>query len=193
MVSGYKMLKTREREKLINALIYFSQNVINPSKTKIFKLLNYLDFLHFEKTGKSVTGLKYFAWDRGPVPEELYNEWKAPQKDFNLHLKKAKKAFQNGWVSEYLEPRKKFDAKFFSPFELRLMENLAKKHFRDNADQMSEKTHFQTGPWDEVYNVQKTPSAEIPYELTLLRRGSDEDLDVLALSKEYKEIRDNIR
>lgn len=71
------------------------------------------------------------------------------------------------------------------------MESLAKRHFRDNAEQISETTHFETGPWHEVYEVQKNVSGEIPYELVLLRRGNLKDMEVLELSKEYKEIESN--
>ncbi|MFC1858011.1 Panacea domain-containing protein [Thermodesulfobacteriota bacterium] len=38
------------------------------------KLLYFLDFIHFKHTGKSVTGLDYYAWQMGPVPRDLYEE-----------------------------------------------------------------------------------------------------------------------
>jgi len=182
------MLVTREREKLLNALIYFSENVMHPGKTKLFKLLNYLDFLHFEKTGRSVTGLQYSAWDRGPVPVELYEEFKSPKADFIAHLSKYKRKLSNGYEREELKPRKRFDKKYFSRFEMSLLESLAKSHFRDNANDMSEKSHFETGPWHEVYEVQKDISGKIPYELVLQRRGNEKDLEILELAEEYQEI-----
>ena len=58
---------TREKEKLGNAVIYFSENTEHCHKLKLFKLLYYLDFWHFKETGKSVTGLTYNAWGKGPV------------------------------------------------------------------------------------------------------------------------------
>ncbi len=185
------MLVTREREKLLNALIFFSENVMHPGKTKLFKLLNYLDFLHFEKTGRSVTGLQYSAWERGPVPVELNRELKHPRKDFISHLVKDKEKLPNGLTRHVLKARKKFDDKYFSAFELSLMEELAKKHFRDNAEEMSESSHFKTGPWHEVYEVQKNVSGEIPYELVLQRRGNKDDMDILELAKEHQEIKRN--
>ncbi|MDD5614462.1 MAG: Panacea domain-containing protein, partial [Candidatus Omnitrophica bacterium] len=62
------MYKDYSKEKIINLIIYFSNNTKNCGLTKLFKLLAYSDFRHFKKTGKSITGLKYFAWDFGPYP-----------------------------------------------------------------------------------------------------------------------------
>src|SRR5471030_2891987 len=68
------MLIDRSREKLINAIIYFADNTNSCGKTKLFKLLYFLDFEHFYQTGRSVTGMEYFAWRMGPVPVALYDE-----------------------------------------------------------------------------------------------------------------------
>jgi uncharacterized phage-associated protein len=72
------MLVEHSREKLINSIIYFLKNTKNCGKTKLFKLLYYLDFMHFRETGRSVTGLDYYAWDFGPVPKKLYDEINNP-------------------------------------------------------------------------------------------------------------------
>ena len=72
-----------------------------------------------------------------------------------------------------------------------LLESLAKKHFRDTAQDMKDASHFETGPWDEIYNVQKQKQGKIPYELALLRRGNEDDLDVLERAKEYEDLTSN--
>lgn len=185
------MLIERSREKLLNALIFFSGGVLHPGKTKLFKLLNYLDFLHYQKTGRSVTELKYEAWEKGPVPVDLFNELKNPNKDFINHLVKTKEKFKDGRTRQRLKARKQFDGSWFSPFELELMEMLAKKHFSHTAEQMSEDSHFETGPWHEVYIVRKNKGGEMPYDLVLLRRGSKEDMEILDKATEYKEIQKN--
>ena len=69
------MIVTHHREKLINAIIYFATHTKYCGKTKLLKLLYFLDFSHFKRTGKSVTGLDYFAWGMGPVPKELFKEF----------------------------------------------------------------------------------------------------------------------
>ena len=61
-------LNNTYRQKLLIAIIYFTKNVKKPSKVKIFKLLYFLDFKHFQQTGRNVTNLDYFALEFGPVP-----------------------------------------------------------------------------------------------------------------------------
>lgn len=60
------MLITHEREKLINAIIFFANHTKHLGKIKLFKLLYLLDFEHFRQTGQNVTGLDYRAWKFGP-------------------------------------------------------------------------------------------------------------------------------
>ncbi len=71
------MLISHEREKLLEAVKYFAANTKYCGLTKLFKLLFFFDFTHFRETGRSVTGLNYQAWQRGPVPADLYGEIKA--------------------------------------------------------------------------------------------------------------------
>lgn len=183
--------KERQRLKLLNALIYFSENVIWAGKVKLFKLLYFLDFIHFEQTGRSVTGLTYCAWPLGPVPEELHNEWQAPAPDFNAHLNRVNHTLSIGKVRKAVQVRKPFRPEIFTERELGLLELLAKKHFRDTAQDMTDASHFETGPWDEIYNVQGRKQEEIPYELALLRRGNDDDMEVLEMAKEYEDLTSN--
>ena len=65
------MIITHRKEKLFNAIVYFVKNTKYCNKTKLMKLLYYLDFWHFKETGASVTGLDYYAWDFGPYPVEF--------------------------------------------------------------------------------------------------------------------------
>ena len=64
-----------KREKLNNAILFFAKKMYL-TKTKLMKSLYELDFRHFRETGKSVTGLKYYAWDKGPVPLEIFHKIK---------------------------------------------------------------------------------------------------------------------
>jgi len=172
------------RLKLLHALIFFSTEVLYPGKTKTFKLLNYLDFLHFQKTGRSVTGMDYYAWPEGPVPVALFEEYDQPRPDFHSALTIQKKGQMVA-----LKPRIEFNADYFSDLELKIMKDLTKKHFRHTGKEMSEGSHFKTGPWHEVREVKGQKQGRIPYDLTLQRRGNAEDLAML----EYARISDAVR
>ena len=56
----------------INAMVLEFAKAMNPWKTKLNKLLFYADFVHFSKTCRSISGLRYDAIQFGPVPHN-YN------------------------------------------------------------------------------------------------------------------------
>lgn len=89
-----RVIISHNREKLLNTIIYFVSNCGLVGKTKLFKLLYFLDFEHFKETGRSVTGLEYQAWEMGPVPVALQEEIEHPDEDFNekleIEIKKVK-------------------------------------------------------------------------------------------------------
>ncbi|KAB2896320.1 MAG: SocA family protein, partial [Kofleriaceae bacterium] len=72
-------MRVFEREKLLHAIIFFTKETRACHKLKLFKLLYFLDFQIYRETGKSVTGLGYFARPMGPVPRDLDDEFSAPR------------------------------------------------------------------------------------------------------------------
>ena len=59
------------REKIGHCLIYFSKK--QPiSLTKALKLLFLLDETSVKETGVPITWLDYYAWERGPVANDVY-------------------------------------------------------------------------------------------------------------------------
>lgn len=74
--TGYKIPDPERTAQLIS---YLAEKVSEGEvfTTKLNKLLFYCDFLHFKKTGISITGNSYQAIQKGPVPahyEDLYNK-----------------------------------------------------------------------------------------------------------------------
>jgi hypothetical protein len=70
------MFVSRDREKLLNAIIYFLRETKHCHTLKLFKLLNFSDFEHFRQTGRTIFGLDYRALPKGPVPTTLLDEIK---------------------------------------------------------------------------------------------------------------------
>jgi len=56
-------------EKVVNAILYFCKE--GAFKTKLNKLLFYLDFKHFKEHSVSCTGLRYVHLPYGPVPNDF--------------------------------------------------------------------------------------------------------------------------
>jgi uncharacterized phage-associated protein len=128
------MIITRHREKLINAIIYFAKQTKYCGKTKLLKLLYFLDFYHFKQTAKSVTGLEYFAWEQGPVPKELFEELSGNMK---ADLKDAI-SLASTEDFQKIVPRKKFNEDYFTNREKKLLKDLSDV-FRDaKAEEMVE-------------------------------------------------------
>ena len=65
--SGYR---NPNFEKFTEMVIYFSEK-LSPFKTKMNKLLFYADFLMFKQSCFSISGKRYVAIDKGPVPDKF--------------------------------------------------------------------------------------------------------------------------
>ncbi len=166
------MIITHHREKLVNAITYFAKNTNYCGKTKLLKLLYFLDFSHFKQTGRPVTGLDYFAWEMGPVPKELFEELSGKMKpDMKETIQQLPiEGFQQ------IRPKRKFDEKYFSKRELELLENISFIFKDAQAETMVESTHLKNEPWDKTLK-EKGPFQKIEYILAV-------DSEIISLSPE---------
>jgi len=182
------ILINHNREKLLNALVYFSKNTRSCGKTKLFKLLYFLDFIHFRETGKSVTGLNYYAWDKGPVPQDLFHELKQPDKDLKEAIALLKQSEDEDDKLCRVIARKPFDPKYFTKREMRLMERLS-FIFKDAlAKDMVEITHLTGTPWDKTMR-EKGAGKRIDYSLAIDgSKGSLTSEDIKERLSEIKEV-----
>lgn len=173
------MLITHEREKMINAIIYFAKNTRYLGKTKLFKLLFFLDFEHFKETGRSVTGMDYFAWKMGPVPVDLYEEVDAPEPDMADRVEFVEKPTRQGPML-VIRPLTEFDDSHFSKRERRILHYLAEEYFDAKSEDIIEVTHLENQPWHQVYIQEGKRKAVIPYELSLRKQEANTMLDVIS-------------
>lgn len=181
------MLITHNREKLINAIVYFLDETSWYGKTKLFKLLYFLDFEHFKETGRSVTGEDYFAWKKGPVPVTVQEEIGNPDQevDFAISFDIDIKTDKRGKKIVYLLPKVKFDPSHFTKRELHLLKDIATRYSMNTANEMVEQTHLKTQPWHRVWEVEGRRFEKIPYEYVL----EDEEKEVIgSLAAERQEI-----
>lgn len=156
------MIINHSREKLLNLIAYFVKNTKNCGKTKLFKLLYYADFWHFKETGKSITELKYYAWELGPVPKELYEEMKQPKQDFTDSFNLI--PTDNDTLK--IIAKKKMDIKHFTKREMRIIEKTAYIFKGSTAKDMVESSHLPNQPWSKTLE-QKGKFKEIDYTLAL--------------------------
>jgi uncharacterized phage-associated protein len=180
------MLISHERDKLINAMNFFLSNTKKCGKVKLFKLLYFFDFEHFQQTGRNVTGLEYYAWPMGPVPVELYGEIDAPEQDLAESFRFEERAIRNGEQRMLImTPQREFSGENFSRRELRIMRELCERYEHALAEEMIEATHIPNKPWDMVYVQEGRRQELIPYELSL----SEADADIIkGIANERREV-----
>lgn len=157
------MLINHDRERLLQAAVFFAHNTDKLGRVKLFKLLYFLDFMSFRETGHLVTGLSYQAWDHGPVPSELFGELKyEPKADLTAMLKEVEIQLDQDRVFKKLVATVPFDDLYFSPFEVELMTALAAKFKTWTAEEMEAVTHSPVDPWYRVYVTENGKNRVIP-------------------------------
>lgn len=156
----------RDREKLINAVLYFAHNTKHCGKIKVLKLLYLLDFEHFRQTGRSVTGMDYLAWKMGPVPFELYQEWDVLAPDLAAAIEIVPTKVID-LMREEVHPRVAFDDSHFSKRELRLMDELATRFADEYSKSLIGVTHRELGPWQKIWDSGRGNNERIPYALAV--------------------------
>lgn len=160
------MIKTHEREKLINAVVFFARNTNHCGKIKLIKLLYLLDFAHFRQTGRSVTGMNYHAWQLGPVPVALFEEWEDLSADFAEAINIVPEKIID-YVRETAVPKIEFNDSVFSRRELNIMGELALRFKEDYSKPMVNVTHAESGPWSKIWENGKGNQVKIPYTLAV--------------------------
>ncbi len=161
----------RQNEKLIHAMVFFIKKTKHCYKLKLFKLLYFLDFNHFKETGRSVTGLEYFAWPMGPVPKILYDKINSQMEELKIFFKFIPESFidpdfTKDKVIRFI-PKIEFDKNLFSKRELHIMEKLIYLYKDVKSKDMTEISHDRKGPWYKVFKQENKPQKTIPYEYIL--------------------------
>ncbi len=181
------MLVTHQREKLVNAILYFAHHTESLGKIKLLKLLYLLDFEHFAQTGRSVTGMDYAAWKFGPVPVRVMQEWDDPEPDLAAAISiEPTKVIH--YSRENIVPKASFDDRHFTKRELRIMEGLAEKYHDTLSPDMIDVTHAENGAWAKVWQDGKGMNQIIPYDLSVAKDNPHRD-DILAIAEEQNAIR----
>jgi uncharacterized phage-associated protein len=159
------------RNKLLNAILFFSQNTLFCNKTKLLKLLYHLDFIHFRQTGYPSIGLTYYTYEKGPVPVRFWKE---------IQHGVVPSDFRGKFEIEVKENAKEFifkavtvpDLSYFTPREQDIINMLARKYYSKTAKQISEETHLPRQPWHTT-KITKGMNRRIDYLLCI-----DEDSGV---------------
>ncbi len=140
------------RKKLINAIKYFAKNTKRLNYTKLFKLLYFFDFEHFKQTGYPAIGLKYYTFQNGPVPKDLWlqlKDGKVPEdfkQDIGINIE-SRNELDPAFKEFQIKAKLKSDTSVFTPRELKILENLSLIYQYSTATEMSKISHDDEMPW----------------------------------------------
>ena len=143
--NGYKVPNLEK----INSLVLFFAKQVEPFKTKMNKLLFYADFLHFKCTGFSISGLRYQAIQKGPVPKNY--DW-----IFDTVLNKKLISITLHDFGNYMGEQfvatswDVFNNDLFAETELKAMETVANYFKPDNVNKIVNKSHSENAWQDNV-------------------------------------------
>lgn len=131
-------------ERFAHLIIRFAEK-LEPWKTQLNKLLFYTDFLHYKRTGFSVTGCQYAAIQMGPVPkrfETVFDE--LATKDF---FDVVYTEFKDGNVGVQFKKRKDqpFNSALFTEQELKTVDEVIDTLGKLKRPELVEKSHEEIG------------------------------------------------
>lgn len=144
-----------ERKKALEASVLFVTRTRHCGAVKLFKLLYFLDMLHFRETGRTVTGLTYTALPYGPVPLRLLNELDGPPPDLMETFDITRPPKEQGGEQQepkrtLIQPKVGVRDLYLTVREKKICGELIDMFLEATADQMSEVAHAKNGPWDKA-------------------------------------------
>ncbi len=146
----------------------------NVGETVLYKLLYFIDFDYYEKTGKSITGLRYMKNHHGPTPTQTFvSVVKGMEQRGDLEIVSTK--YFNHVQKKYL-PVIKPELKYVSGEELRHIDEVLARLSDKTATELSSLSHRDM-PW-----MATADGSNIRYQLAKYRTADtsvQETLDEL--------------
>jgi uncharacterized phage-associated protein len=183
------------RDKYIHSILFFLEKINNPylGKTKLMKLLYFLDFGFYENHGVSITNDKYVWYPHGPYPSRV--DTVLDYMERNKLIERSIKEFGIRRQERYMA-NEKFNRSYFSSEEMRAIERVA-IYFEDYSTQEIEDEAHRDIPWllSKPEDGKKV-GGYIDYKLALYRHNSlpstedEKETDILSKSRKFRELVD---
>lgn len=163
-------------EKLREVLLYVLEKVgakPNVGETVLYKLLYFIDFDYYEKTGQSITGLTYVRNHFGPTPAlDFKSVVEGMQKNEDLEIVETK--FFSNTQKKYL-PLKSVKLEELSANELQHIDETLSKLSDKTATELSDLSHYDM-PWIATKQGKKIDYRGVFYRtsITAVTEPSDE-------------------
>lgn len=159
-----------KKEKIDNAICFFAKKhkektSKNLYQTFLYKYLAFLEFNILKKTGHPVFDLDFLAFERGPVPKEIYDN----RKNLDNELFKFERISDNEYgVKEIyiIVSKSDPDLDYFSDIEIEEMNNLITIFATQYATSsiISEASHEKIKAWKKTWK--NNPNGLMNYDFT---------------------------
>jgi len=182
------------RKKLLNAVLFFASNTKRVNLGKLSKLLYFLDFIHFNQTGYPSIGLKYYTFEKGPVPKDFWLEIRDADvpEDYKgkIGLIRRTDDFAPNYKEVEIRALEKPDLSVFTQREIKILDDLAFVYKEATASDMSEVTHLPKQPWD-ITKRERGNNKPIDYLLSIGEESAVSMDDAADTLKEHFEVAHN--
>jgi uncharacterized phage-associated protein len=185
MNAAHPIQSPEQRHKLVHAILFLAEHTEHCSLSKLGQLLYLLDTQLLARTGSEVTGLHYYAWEQGPVPEELYRELGTPEGDLPAALGLTTPPVWND-ETHAVCARASFDGSYFSTDEYDSLQQIAAQYRYADTSELLAITRRKGGAWGKVWNGGLGKHQVIPY--ALMRLLDDEEEDGATTARSYEEL-----
>lgn len=160
-----------DKEKMRELILYISEECADQrlfGKTKLNKILYFVDFIAFRNLGQPITGFTYLRAPRGPVPTKIHRELNAMCSDGDLEMTFEHVYFRR---QERPEPLRRPRMDRFSSDEIKIVDHWIETLEEMSATDASDLAH-ELGGWK--FAKEWGP---IPYETVYLdnRPMTEED------------------
>jgi hypothetical protein len=145
-----------DKEKLRQLALYVahrSENDPRFGRVKFNKILFYCDFMHYLKTGRSITGYSYIKMEFGPCPEDFDILEKEMDKADELKLQTRERY---GLIQKRPIALIEYDLKKFTGEEIATVEEVLQGLDGYNGKQVSELSHMFVG-WELAKEFEHIP------------------------------------
>lgn len=129
-------------EKIGNTIVLFAERIPDLSKTKLLKLLYFLEEQYVKKYNIPLLGIEFEVWQAGPVAREIFIDLSQEPvllRDFV--------DVENHGDAVYINPRKAFCDDEFSDNELEMMDFILDHFGKLTAQQLVRLTHRRSSLW----------------------------------------------
>jgi len=165
----------KQKEKYKNAILYFAKNLnkYQLGKTKLAKLLYYLDFINYREKDESVTGTDYYKQEYGPLARDLPEMISELVEDKKLEVERVE---SDGKEHHRFKALNDVEEDVFSEDELVLLRKLKNEYADWDTSEIVAKSHLEA-PW-----IQAEEGGKLSYELAVDVDDFDEEAQ-----KKYRE------